>query len=68
MSKIIGDVVLSSASMVYSGYYDQAMRNNLINTWISHLQNANIKFKEDLARIEYLSSADEHLSWTVITH
>jgi dynein heavy chain 1, cytosolic len=64
MSTIIGDVVLSSALMAYSGYYDQAMRNSLFNTWISHLQNANIKFKEDLARIEYLSNADERMSWT----
>lgn len=63
MSTIIGDVLLSSAFMAYAGYYDQAMRNTMFNTWISHLQSANIKFKEDIARIEYLSNADERLTW-----
>lgn len=63
MSTIVGDVLLTSAFMAYAGYYDQAMRNNLFNTWMSHLQSANIKFKDDLARIEYLSNADERLQW-----
>ena len=63
MSTIVGDVLLSSALMAYGGYYDQAMRNNLFNTWMSSLHTANIKFKEDLARIEYLSNADERMSW-----
>jgi len=63
MSSIVGDVLLSSAFMAYAGYYDQAMRNTLFNTWLSHLQSVNIKFKEDLARIEYLSNADERLQW-----
>ena len=63
MSTIVGDVILSSALMAYAGYYDQAMRNTLFNTWVSHLQSANIKFKEDLARIEYLSNADERMNW-----
>jgi dynein heavy chain 1 len=63
MSTIVGDVILSSALMAYGGYYDQAMRNSLFNTWVSHLHNANIKFKEDLARIEYLSNADERMNW-----
>ena len=63
MSTIIGDVVLSSAFMAYGGYFDQAMRNTLFTTWINHLKDANLKFKEDLARIEYLSNADERLNW-----
>ncbi len=45
MSTIVGDVLLSSALMAYAGYYDQAMRNTLFNSWISNLQNASIKFK-----------------------
>jgi dynein heavy chain 1, cytosolic len=63
MSTIIGDVVLSSAFMAYGGYFDQAMRNTLFSTWINHLKDANLKFKEDIARIEYLSNADERLNW-----
>jgi dynein heavy chain 1, cytosolic len=63
MSTIVGDVILSSAFMAYAGYYDQAMRNTLFNAWLSHLQVANIKYKDDLARIEYLSNADERMNW-----
>ena len=63
MSTIVGDVLLSSALMAYGGYYDQAMRTHLFNTWIRLLHDANIKFKEDLARIEYLSNADERMYW-----
>ncbi len=63
MSTIIGDVLLSSALMAYGGYYDQAMRTHLFNTWVHALHDANIKFKEDLARIEYLSNADERMHW-----
>jgi dynein heavy chain 1 len=67
MSTIIGDVLLSSAFMAYAGYYDQAMRTTLFNAWMSHLHMANLKFKEDLARIEYLSNADERLNWHAST-
>ena len=63
MSTIVGDVLLSSALMAYGGYYDQAMRNSLFNTWTSILHTANIKMKDDLARIEYLSNADERMNW-----
>lgn len=63
MSTIVGDVLLSSALMAYGGYYDQAMRNSLFNSWTHALLSANIKIKEDLARIEYLSNADERMSW-----
>ena len=51
MSTIIGDVLLSSAFMAYAGYFDQAMRNALFNTWISHLQAANLKYKEELSHL-----------------
>ena len=63
MSTIIGDVLLTSALLAYSGYYDQVMRNNLFNQWKQLLKNANITFKDDLARIEYLSNADERMQW-----
>lgn len=63
MSTIVGDVLLSSALLAYGGYYDQAMRNSLFHTWSQALHNANIKIKDDLARIEYLSNADERMGW-----
>ncbi|XP_064623935.1 cytoplasmic dynein 1 heavy chain 1-like isoform X3 [Lineus longissimus] len=63
MSTIIGDVLLSSAFLAYAGYYDQQMRQNLFATWSSHLQQAHVDFRSDLARVEYLSNADERLRW-----
>jgi len=63
MSTIIGDVLLSTAFMAYAGYYDQHMRQSLFNSWSTHLNQARIQFKSDLARIEYLSNADERLRW-----
>ncbi|GBM53740.1 Dynein heavy chain, cytoplasmic [Araneus ventricosus] len=63
MATIAGDVLLSSAFLAYAGYYDQQYRNNLFNYWCTHLQQAGIMFRADLARTEYLSSADERLRW-----
>eukprot|EP00105_Crassostrea_gigas_P045649 XP_019929797.1 PREDICTED: cytoplasmic dynein 1 heavy chain 1 isoform X11 [Crassostrea gigas] len=67
MSTIVGDVLLSSAFMAYAGYFDQQMRRNLFTTWTSHLQTASLQFRSDLARVEYLSNADERARWTANT-
>ncbi|XP_052769398.1 cytoplasmic dynein 1 heavy chain 1-like isoform X2 [Mya arenaria] len=64
MATIIGDVLLSSAFMAYAGYFDQMMRRNLFTVWSTHLQKASVQFRSDLARVEYLSNADERLRWT----
>ncbi|XP_012938795.1 cytoplasmic dynein 1 heavy chain 1 [Aplysia californica] len=63
MATIIGDVLLSSAFMAYGGYFDQLMRHTLFSNWCEHLQKANIQFRTDLAKTEYLSNADERLKW-----
>jgi len=63
MDTIAGDVLLSSAFLAYGGYFDQQMRTNLWSTWSSHMEQAGIKFRTDLARTEYLSTADERLIW-----
>ncbi|KAK7504322.1 hypothetical protein BaRGS_00004626, partial [Batillaria attramentaria] len=63
MATIIGDVLLSAAFMAYAGYFDQQMRQNLFGNWCTHLQQAMIQFRQDLARTEYLSNADERLNW-----
>ncbi|XP_048259760.1 cytoplasmic dynein 1 heavy chain 1-like isoform X2 [Haliotis rufescens] len=63
IATIIGDVLLSSAFMAYGGYFDQSMRHNLFTSWCTHLQKAMILFRNDLARTEYLSNADERLRW-----
>ncbi|XP_041980502.1 dynein heavy chain, cytoplasmic isoform X3 [Aricia agestis] len=63
MSTIVGDVLLSAAFIAYGGYFDQHYRQNLFATWTSHLAAANIKFRADIARTEYLSNPDERLRW-----
>ncbi|XP_005182290.1 dynein heavy chain, cytoplasmic isoform X3 [Musca domestica] len=63
MSTIIGDVLLSAAFIAYGGYFDQHYRTNLFTTWSQHLQAANIQYRADIARTEYLSNPDERLRW-----
>ncbi|CAI2172645.1 16667_t:CDS:10, partial [Funneliformis geosporum] len=63
MGTIVGDVLLSSAFLAYGGYFDQQYREILISKWTSHLVNANLQFKQDLSLTEYLSTADDRLSW-----
>ncbi|CAB3253573.1 unnamed protein product [Arctia plantaginis] len=63
MSTIVGDVLLSAAFIAYGGYFDQHYRQNLFTTWTAHLAAANIKYRADIARTEYLSNPDERLRW-----
>jgi dynein heavy chain 1 len=63
MSTIIGDTLLSAAFIAYGGYFDQHYRSNLFSTWSQHLTSANIQFRADIARTEYLSNPDERLRW-----
>ena len=52
MATISGDVLLTSAFMAYGGYFDQQFRQSLFLSWASHMQQANISFRTDLARVE----------------
>jgi len=63
MLTIAGDVLISAAFLAYAGYFDQQYRQTLFNSWCSHLTNAGVLYRQDLARTEYLSTADERLRW-----
>lgn len=63
MSTVAGDVLLSSAFLAYGGYFDQQYRESMWQGWSNHLADAGIKFKTDLALSEYLSTAEDRLSW-----
>ncbi|CAH8499822.1 unnamed protein product [Heterobilharzia americana] len=63
MSTIFGDCLLSAAFMAYGGYFDQHFRTRLFATWCQHLQSVDIRFRNDLALVEYLSNPDERLRW-----
>ncbi|KAI7858782.1 dynein heavy chain [Circinella umbellata] len=63
MGTIVGDVLLSAAFLAYGGYFDQQYRELLLAKWTDHLIAANIQFKQDMSLTEYLSTADDRLSW-----
>ncbi|KAI0793334.1 dynein heavy chain [Abortiporus biennis] len=63
MGTIVGDVLLSAAFLAYAGFFDQHYREVMWQEWSSHLSDANIKFKAELSLPEYLSTADDRLSW-----
>ncbi|KIH52290.1 hypothetical protein ANCDUO_17609, partial [Ancylostoma duodenale] len=63
MDTLVGDALLSGAFLAYAGYFDQQLRDVLFHRWIDHVQGAGVKFRQDLARIEYLSTVDDRLQW-----
>lgn len=63
MSTIVGDVLLSAAFLAYGGFFDQGYREMMWQEWSNHLTEANIKYKPELSLTEYLSTADDRLSW-----
>ncbi|KAF9140779.1 hypothetical protein BGX30_005985 [Mortierella sp. GBA39] len=64
MATTVGDVLLSSAFLAYGGYFDQQYREILFHKWADHLAKAGIQYKTDISLAEYLSTADDRLSWT----
>ncbi|CED84986.1 dynein heavy chain cytosolic [Phaffia rhodozyma] len=63
MSTIVGDVLLSAAFLAYGGFFDQQYRELMWMEWCDHLSGAGIHFKPELSLPEYLSTADDRISW-----
>ncbi|KAI0666280.1 dynein heavy chain [Trametes maxima] len=63
MGTIVGDVLLSAAFLAYAGFFDQQYREMMWQEWSSHLAEAGVQFKAELSLPEYLSTADDRLSW-----
>ena len=63
MATLVGDCLLSSAFLAYSGFFDQKYRDALMSKWQGRLIDVSIKFKQELSVIEYLSHPDERLTW-----
>ncbi|KAK0424238.1 hypothetical protein QR680_008567 [Steinernema hermaphroditum] len=63
MDTLVGDVLLSSAFLAYSGYYDQHLRDVLFQKWTAAVEKAEVKYRHDIARVEYLSTVDDRLQW-----
>jgi dynein heavy chain 1 len=60
---MLGDVFLSSAFLAYIGFFDHYYRKLLVGVWKNMLQQKRIKYREELAMIEFLSSPSERLLW-----
>ncbi|KAH5246879.1 dynein heavy chain [Parastagonospora nodorum] len=60
---IVGDVLVAAAFIAYAGYYDQQYRKALTEDWFEHLRNSGITYKTPNPITEYLSSADDRLTW-----
>lgn len=60
---IVGDVIVAAAFIAYGGYYDQQYRKTMMDDWLHHLSLSGISFKAHNPVTEYLSTADERLSW-----
>ncbi|KAL5116500.1 dynein heavy chain [Pleosporales sp. CAS-2024a] len=63
MDTIVGDVLVAAAFIAYAGYYDQQYRKALTEDWYDHLKNSGIHYKTPNSITEYLSSADDRLTW-----
>ncbi|KAL1605495.1 dynein heavy chain [Nothophoma quercina] len=60
---IVGDVLVAAAFIAYAGYYDQQYRKALTEDWYDQLKNSGISFKTPNPITEYLSTADDRLTW-----
>ncbi|KAJ4379809.1 dynein heavy chain [Didymella sp. IMI 355093] len=63
INTIVGDVLVAAAFIAYAGYYDQQYRKALTEDWYDQLKNSGISFKTPNPITEYLSTADDRLTW-----
>ena len=54
-SRLLKIEVVQMSDFSFSGYFDQQLRQNLFTSWAHHLQQANIQFRPDIARVEVRS-------------
>lgn len=63
ISTLVGDVLIAAAFLAYAGLFDQQFRKAMVEDWVSHLAQSGISFKPHNPITEYLSNADERLTW-----
>ncbi|PSN61624.1 hypothetical protein BS50DRAFT_680599 [Corynespora cassiicola Philippines] len=63
MDTIVGDVLVAAAFIAYGGFYDQQYRKAMLEDWAHHMSLSGITYKSPNPMTEYLSSADERLTW-----
>ena len=60
---LIGDVLVAAAFLTYSGLFDQQFRKVMTEEWLQQLSLSGINYKPHNPVTEYLSNADERLTW-----
>lgn len=60
---MLGDVFLSSAFLAYIGFFDHYYRKLLLGVWKNNLESLKIRYRGELALIEFLSNPGERLLW-----
>jgi dynein heavy chain 1, cytosolic len=63
MSTIVGDALLSPAFLADGGFFYQQYCEVMWQECSSHPHEENIKFKPEPSLTEYLSTANDRLSW-----
>lgn len=63
ISTLVGDVLIAAAFLAYAGLYDQQFRKAMVEDWSQQLAASGINFKQHNPITEYLSNADERLTW-----
>ncbi|KAJ5828908.1 uncharacterized protein N7525_007161 [Penicillium rubens] len=63
ISTLVGDVLIAAAFLAYAGLYDQQFRKAMTEDWLHQLGASGIHFKPHNPITEYLSNADERLTW-----
>ena len=63
ISTLVGDTLMAAAFLAYAGFYDQQFRKAMIDDWAQQLSQSGVSFKPHNPITEYLSNADERLTW-----
>ncbi|KAJ5952209.1 Dynein heavy chain domain-2 [Penicillium vulpinum] len=63
INTLVGDVLIAAAFLAYAGLYDQQFRKAMAEDWVHQLGASGISFKPHNPITEYLSNADERLTW-----
>lgn len=64
LSTIVGDSVVAAAFVAYIGYFNQQYRTTLVSKWLEFLKGKQVKCRDDISVINFLSNAGERLEWT----
>ena len=65
MTRLVGDVLLSTAFLSYSGPFNQEFRQSLLQNWKGLLKNRNISYTNTLDVVNMLVDAIETSEWAL---